>query len=198
VAAGGSPFVLIFHSLDSNGVANVLNFVVLIAAISVYNSCVYCNTRMLHGLAMQGNAPKALMKVNQRGIPINATWISSMVTALVVVVNYMMPSEAFGFLMMLVVAALMINWLMIAITHLKFTKAMRIAQHKTAFKALFSPWSNYLTIAFMLFILLVMSLTPGMRLAVYLIPVWLITLSIVYYVKIKKTNPQLQGLTTKS
>ena len=36
VAEGGSPFVMIFQSLNSNGVANVLNFVVLIAAISVY------------------------------------------------------------------------------------------------------------------------------------------------------------------
>ena len=61
MAEGGSPFVLIFQSLNSNGVANVLNFVVLIAAISVYNSCIYCNSRMLHGLAVQGNAPSILI-----------------------------------------------------------------------------------------------------------------------------------------
>ena len=195
VAEGGSPFVMIFHSLDSNGVANVLNFVVLIAAVSVYNSCVYCNTRMLHGLAEQGNAPKFLTKVNTRGIPMNAVLISSAVTALVVVINYMMPSEAFGFLMMLVVAALMINWLMIAITHLKFTKAMRAAKHQTSFKAFWTPWTNYLTIAFMFFILLVMSLTDGMRLAVYLIPIWLIALSIVYCIKVKKVSNQVSEVT---
>ncbi|SPX53208.1 aromatic amino acid transport protein AroP [Klebsiella pneumoniae] len=44
---GGSPFVLIFHAIDSNIVANALNLVVLTAALSVYNSCVYCNSRML-------------------------------------------------------------------------------------------------------------------------------------------------------
>ncbi|MCZ7009809.1 amino acid permease, partial [Salmonella enterica] len=43
VASGGSPFVLIFHALNSNWVANVLNVVVLTAALSVYNSGVYCN-----------------------------------------------------------------------------------------------------------------------------------------------------------
>lgn len=197
VAEGGSPFVMIFHSLDSTGVANVLNFVVLIAAVSVYNSCVYCNTRMLHGLAEQGNAPKFLTKVNPRGIPMNAVLISSAVTALVVVINYMMPSEAFGFLMMLVVAALMINWLMIAITHLKFTKAMRAAKHQTSFKAFWTPWTNYLTIAFMFFILLVMSLTEGMRLAVYLIPVWLVALSIVYYVKVKRVAGQVNEVSSE-
>ncbi|PCR45174.1 hypothetical protein CQA88_32195, partial [Klebsiella pneumoniae] len=31
------------------------------AALSVYNSCVYCNSRMLFGLAQQGNAPRALL-----------------------------------------------------------------------------------------------------------------------------------------
>ena len=35
---------MIFHALDSNLVATVLNIVVLTAALSVYNSCVYCNS----------------------------------------------------------------------------------------------------------------------------------------------------------
>ncbi|KTC54885.1 aromatic amino acid transporter, partial [Pseudomonas putida] len=39
VVEGGSPFVMIFHALDSNVVATVLNVVVLTAALSVYNSC---------------------------------------------------------------------------------------------------------------------------------------------------------------
>ena len=69
VVTGGSPFVLIFHALSSNLVANVLN-VVLTAALSVYNSGVYSNSRMLFGLAKQGNAPKVLCSVNKRGIPL--------------------------------------------------------------------------------------------------------------------------------
>ncbi len=67
VTADTSPFVLIFHELGDTFVANALNIVVLTAALSVYNSCVYCNSRMLFGLAQQGNAPKALMNVDKRG-----------------------------------------------------------------------------------------------------------------------------------
>ena len=52
VQQGGSPFVMIFHALDSNWVATALNIVVLTAALSVYNSCVYCNSRMLLGLSL--------------------------------------------------------------------------------------------------------------------------------------------------
>ncbi|MFG9944163.1 hypothetical protein ACG3RN_27880 [Pseudomonas aeruginosa] len=44
----------IFSLIGSGTAANILNFVVLTAALSVYNSGVYCNSRMLYGLAAQG------------------------------------------------------------------------------------------------------------------------------------------------
>lgn len=188
LAQGGSPFVLIFQSLNSHGVANVLNFVVLVAAISVYNSCIYCNSRMLHGLAMQGNAPRVLQRVNHRGIPVYAAGVSASITALCVLINYLMPGKAFQFLMMLVVAALVVNWLMISWTHLKFRKAMQQRHHQTTFQSIMSPWSNYLTIAFIFGILIIMSITPDMRLAVMLVPIWLIVLAVVYQLKYRKKD----------
>lgn len=188
LAQGGSPFVLIFQSLNSHGVANVLNFVVLVAAISVYNSCIYCNSRMLHGLAMQGNAPRVLQRVNRRGIPVYAAGVSASITALCVLINYLMPGKAFQFLMMLVVAALVVNWLMISWTHLKFRKAMQQRHHQTTFQSIMSPWSNYLTIAFIFGILIIMSITPDMRLAVMLVPIWLIVLAVVYQLKYRKKD----------
>lgn len=188
LAQGGSPFVLIFQSLNSHGVANVLNFVVLVAAISVYNSCIYCNSRMLHGLAMQGNAPRVLQRVNHRGIPVYAAGVSASITALCVLINYLMPGKAFQFLMMLVVAALVVNWLMSSWTHLKFRKAMQQRHHQTTFQSIMSPWSNYLTIAFIFGILIIMSITPDMRLAVMLVPIWLIVLAVVYQLKYRKKD----------
>ncbi|MEQ1322672.1 amino acid permease [Acinetobacter soli] len=188
LAQGGSPFVLIFQSLNSHGVANVLNFVVLVAAISVYNSCIYCNSRMLHGLALQGNAPRVLQRVNRRGIPVYAAGVSASITALCVLINYLMPGKAFQFLMMLVVAALVVNWLMISWTHLKFRKAMQQRHHQTTFQSIMSPWSNYLTIAFIFGILIIMSITPDMRLAVMLVPIWLIVLAVVYQLKYRKKD----------
>ncbi len=100
-----SPFVFIFHELGDAMVANALNVVILTAALSVYNSCVYCNSRMLFGLAQQGNAPKALLKVDRRGVPVLTILVSAVATALCVLINYLMPGEAFGLLMSLVVSA---------------------------------------------------------------------------------------------
>lgn len=193
VVTGGSPFVLIFHALNSNWVANVLNVVVLTAALSVYNSGVYCNSRMLFGLAQQGNAPKSLLKVSKRGIPLTALGVSAAATGLCVLINYFMPGKAFELLMGLVVSALIINWAMISIIHLKFRAEKRKARQETRFKSFGYPLTNYLCLAFLAGILYVMYLTEGLRLSVYLIPVWLAVLGISYRLRQKNAAPALQG-----
>lgn len=185
VALGGSPFVMIFHALDSNVVATVLNLVVLTAALSVYNSCVYCNSRMLFGLAEQGDAPRRLLRVNRRGVPLAALGVSALATGLCVVINYLMPAEAFALLMALVVSSLVINWGIISITHLKFRRAKQAAGESTFYKSLGYPFTNYLCLVFLAVILVIMYLTPGIRISVMLIPVWLLVLGGAYLIKKK-------------
>ncbi len=115
VKSDSSPFVMIFHNLNSNVVASALNFVILVASLSVYNSGVYSNSRMLFGLSVQGNAPKFLTRVSRRGVPVNSLFLSGAITSLVVLINYLLPKEAFGLLMALVVATLLLNWIMICL-----------------------------------------------------------------------------------
>ncbi|MBW3499840.1 amino acid permease [Janthinobacterium sp. NKUCC08_JDC] len=188
VVTGGSPFVLIFHALDSNLVATTLNVVVLTAALSVYNSGVYCNTRMLFGLAKQGNAPRALLRLNRRGVPLAALGVSALATGACVVVNYFMPGEAFEVLMGLVVSALIINWAMISWIHLRFRAQKKAEGKTTLFQSLGYPFTNYLCLVFLAGILVIMYLTPGLRISVYLIPVWLAALGIGYWIKQNKAK----------
>ncbi|WP_019448921.1 amino acid permease [Cupriavidus sp. BIS7] len=188
VVTGGSPFVLIFHAMNSDLVATVLNVVVLTAALSVYNSGVYCNSRMLLGLAQQGNAPRSLLRVNRRGIPLTALAVSAIATGICVVINYFMPGQAFELLMGLVVSALIINWAMISIIHLMFRRAKQAAGKTTRFQSLGYPLTNYLTLAFLAGILVVMFLTPGLRISVYLIPVWMAVLGVSYRLRQKNAG----------
>ncbi|RQW61365.1 amino acid permease [Vibrio viridaestus] len=191
VAEGGSPFVMIFHALDSNWVANVLNVIILTAALSVYNSCVYSNSRMLFGLAKQKNAPKALLNVNKRGVPMTALAVSAISTGLCVVINYFMPGEAFGFLMALVVSALVLNWVIITITHMKFKLTKIKNREKTQYPSWGYPITNWICLFFLLGVLVVMYLTPGMRLSVYLLPAWLVVMAIAYQIKKRKADSHL-------
>lgn len=178
-----SPFVQIFSLIGEGTAAHVLNFVVLTAALSVYNSGVYCNSRMLYGLAEQGDAPKALMKVNRRGVPVLAIALSAAVTLLCVVVNYVVPKSALELLMSLVVAALVINWAMISLAHLKFRKAMTAQGVQPIFKAFWFPFANYLCLAFVVFILGVMLTIPGIKMSVYAMPVWVAFIWVCYRIR---------------
>ena len=182
VKANSSPFVMIFHEMDSNIVASALNFIILVASLSVFNSGVYSNSRMLFGLSVQGNAPAFLTRVNKRGVPVNSLFLSAAITSLVILVNYLLPQEAFGLLMALVVATLLLNWMMICLAHLKFRAAMRRKGRDTQFKALFYPASNYLCIAFLLMILGLMCTMESMRTSAILLPVWILFLFLAFKV----------------
>jgi len=194
VQEGGSPFVMIFHALDADFVATILNVVVLTAALSVYNSCVYCNSRMLLGLAVQGNAPRALATVNQRGVPVVALSASAIATAFCVLINYLMPGKAFGLLMALVVSALIINWAMITITHIMFRSAMQKQSVTPRYRSWGYPITNAICLIFMAGILIVMWMTPDMRISVSLIPVWLVILGVLYFFRQKLPTQAKPGL----
>ncbi|CAI0801167.1 amino acid permease [Serratia proteamaculans] len=176
VVEGGSPFVMIFHALNSNLVATLLNVVVLTAALSVYNSGVYANSRMLFGLATQGNAPKTLTRVNKRGVPVLSIALSALVTSVGVLINYVMPGKAFELLMALVVSTLVINWVMICLAHLRFRAAKNRQGVIPVFKAFWYPFGNYLCLVFLSLILVIMYFSEGIRISVLLMPVWILLL----------------------
>lgn len=187
-AYSASPFAQIFSLIGNDTAAHILNFVVLTAALSVYNSGVYCNSRMLFGLAEQGDAPKALMKLNKQGVPLRALGISALVTLLCVVINYVAPKDALVLLFALVVASLMINWALISLTHIKFRKAMGEQGVVPSFKTFWFPFSNYLCLAFMLVIVGVMLAIPDMRPSVYAMPVWVGILFLAYWLRSRKNK----------
>lgn len=191
VVSGGSPFVLIFAALNSNAVATALNIVVLTAALSVYNSGVYANTRMLYGLAAQGNAPRFLMKLSRSGVPLAALGVSALATFACIAVNYFLPAEAFGMMMGLAVSGLIINWATISLVHLRFRRAK--AGTRSRFPSPFHPLANYVCLAFLAGITVIMYMTPGMRLSVYLIPVWLLVLCIGYALRQRRIGALKQS-----
>lgn len=189
VVSGESPFVLIFHDIGDKFVSNSLNIVVLIAALSVYNSGVYSNSRMLYGLVKQGNAPHFFNIVTKRGVPIVSIAISALATSGGILINYLLDGKALELLMSLVVTTLVINWIMICISNLKF-RAVKIKEGiEPKFKALWYPFGNYICLIFLFLILVIILLTDGIRISVILMPFWVLFLWIGFLLtKIRKQN----------
>ncbi len=168
-----SPFVMIFSQLGIGWAAHLLNFIILTAALSVYNSGMYANSRMLFGLAQQGNAPKVFLKVNKQGVPIPAVLFSALLIFGCVLLNYFVPEDALSHLIYIVVGALVLNWAIITLTHLKFIQAMKNSGQTTSFPALWSPVGNVIVLLFIATILYIMW-TQGFSESVYMIPVWIV------------------------
>lgn len=193
-----SPFVMVFDSLShlqivlfgktiliNKLISNGLNIIVLTAALSVYNSCVYSNSRMLYGLAEQGNAPRFLMKLNKNHVPVMGIIVSAIFAVLCVLVNVLIPENALSIFMSLVVSALIINWIMISLTHIFFKKKKIKKGIKTKFPTILYPFSNYLSLFFLAGVLIMMWFT-GLKLSVELIPIWLGILYLAYYIIYKR------------
>lgn len=195
-----SPFVEVFASLKglqfelfgatyylTNIIANALNIIVLTAALSVYNSCVYSNSRMLYGLAEQGNAPKFLKKLNRNHSPVNAILVSAVLVAICIIINKVMPERALEVLMSLVVSSLVINWIMICLTHIFFKRKITERMEIPSFPTLLYPISNYICLLFLSGVLIMMWFT-GLKISVELIPIWLILLYITYRLVQREKN----------
>ena len=175
VGMEGSPFVEIFSKMGIPAAATILNIVVLTAALSVYNSGIYSNARMLYSLAQQGNAPSLFKKINQKGIPVAGVLTSSALTLVAVVLNYLIPGKVFMYLISIAIIAAIINWVTIIVVNLKFRKA-KGANADIEFKSPWHPYSNYFTLAFMALIVVLMTQIDDMKMAVYILPVWLFIL----------------------
>ncbi len=179
----GSPFVQIFSHVGIPAAANLLNFVVVTAALSAYNSALYCNGRMLYGLAQQGNAPKFFGKLNSAGVPVNATLVSSAFTLIVVLISYLDPAKVFMYFMGLATIAVVINWAAIVIVQMKFRKQNEQNQQKILFKMPLYPIASYVSLAFLALVVVIMAFMPDLRYCLYLAPAWVIGLCIAFKLK---------------
>ncbi|SCM81153.1 phenylalanine transporter [uncultured Sporomusa sp.] len=176
IGLDGSPFVQIFSNMGIPAAATILNVVVLSAALSVYNSGIYSNARMLYGLAQQGNAPKVFAKLSSKGVPAVGVLASSACTLLAVVLNYLLPGKVFMYLIAVAVLSAIISWTVIIIANLKFRAAHSADADKLTFKVPWHPYSNYVCLAFMIMIVGLMLQIDDMKLSVYIMPLWLIIL----------------------
>ncbi|MHC5224922.1 amino acid permease [Ignatzschineria sp. LJL83] len=191
IGTDGSPFVIIFKEMgfgvvntplgEINIPATFFNVVVLSAAISVYNSGIYSNGRMLFGLAEQGNAPKFFMKLNRNSAPFIAILFSSLCTLVAVVINFVVPEGAFMRIMSLAVAAATITWGLIVIVQYRFRKQVDVKA--LTFKVPFYPYSNYFALAFLVLLLVMMTQSGNMMYAVIVMPIWIVVLYIGFLIK---------------
>ena len=109
-----SPYVAVLDYIGIPAAAQIMNFVVLTAVLSCLNSALYATSRMVFSLAEKGEAPKAFLKLNKNGAPVNAILAATFFSYIAVIMNYVSPDKVFMFLLSSCSAITLILYLIIA------------------------------------------------------------------------------------
>ena len=118
-----SPFTMVFRKSGIAFAASLMNAVILTAVLSAGNSGLYASTRMLYAMAKEGKAPKALGKVNKRGVPINALYVTTLIACSAFFSSLIGDGKIYYALVNISGITAFFAWLGIAICHYRFRKA---------------------------------------------------------------------------
>ncbi|MEH7126262.1 amino acid permease [Bacillus sp. JJ1773] len=188
-----SPFVQVFVGLGITAAAGIVNFVVLTSAASAGNSAVFSTSRMLYSLGKDNNAPVPFTKLDSRKVPSNALIFSTGVILISVVLNYVMPEGVFTLITSVSTVCFIFIWGITVISHLKYRKTRPDLAKVNKFKLPLYPFSNYLILAFLAFVLVVLALAEDTRVALFVTPVWFIILVVIYKIRQSKANHENKG-----
>lgn len=193
VGTDGSPFVLVFDQVGIPGAAHIINFVVLTAALSAFNSGMFSTGRMLYNLALQDNGPKYFMKLSKSKTPSRGIIFSFFVLLIAVVLNYIVPEKVFLYISAVATVAVVTNWTIILLTQIKFRKAKSEEEiAKLEFKMPLFPYLSYASLAFLALVIVLMAFIPGMNVALFVAPVWFGILYVGYKLKMKKSTEKVE------
>ena len=181
VGSQGSPFVQIFDYVGIPAAAHIINFVVITAAMSAFNSGLYGSGRMLYNLSVQKNGPKHFKTVSKNGSPQRGILFSSAVLLIGVVLNFVVPEKVFIYISAVATVAVITSWMIILLAQLKFRKSKTKEEAaELKFKIPLYPLSTYIAIAFLLMVIVLMAFIPDMRVALYVAPIWFLILYVGY------------------
>ena len=181
-----SPFVQVFSAMGIVAAASIINFVVLTSAASAGNSAMFSTSRMVYSLAKEKNAPKKMANLNKRQVPANALLFSTAVVLISTILNYIMPEGVFTLITSISTICFIFVWAITVICHMKYRKTRPELAKKNTFKMPFYPVSNYLILAFLAFVIVILAFAEDTRIALFVTPVWFIMLIAIY--KMRKTN----------
>ncbi|EJF90457.1 amino acid permease [Bartonella tamiae] len=182
IGLDGSPFVAIFESLGITYAANILNVVVITAAISAINSDLFGSGRMLHGLAEEGHALKHLKYVSKQGIPVLSVLFMFSVLIIGVVLNYFYHEHLFFLIAAMATFATVFVWLLILLSQFCMRMKLSVEEKKILkFPVPFWPIGPVIAILFMVFIVILLGVFEATRAALYVGIIWIVWLTLCYF-----------------
>ncbi|MFE6688482.1 amino acid permease [Streptomyces sp. NPDC057743] len=172
-SANESPFVTVLSHVGIPHAGDVMNLVVLTAAMSSLNSGLYSTGRILRSMSMAGSAPKFAARMNRSQVPYGGIMLTSTVCVLGVGLNYWLPGKAFEIVINIAALGIISTWCTIMICHMVFVRRAKAGLlERPRFRLPGTPLTDIATIAFLLGVVVLMWFDKGVgRQTVLMIPV---------------------------
>lgn len=157
-----SPYVSLFSMAGFPWAAVAMKIVLFVSFMSVMNSFLYSNSRMLFSLSQRGHAPAMFGRTNARGTPVNALWASFLLCLAILTMHFLSGGDLFMTLAKSSGALVMVVWIFIVLAHW----AMRRKQTEvdpTAFRVWFFPYGNLVALLSLGGVLLSQAFNPDSR-----------------------------------
>lgn len=189
-----SPYVDAFGILGGPIAANIMNFVVLTAALSCIDTGVYATSRMLFSLARDGYFPEFFGRLHPtRKVPVNAIATCCLVLFAGSLMFFFVQDFAYVWLASLSGFGFLFAWLMIALSQPGMRKILeRENPAALKWKAPFCPYTQYLAVILMLAVFLGQFFVPGGWKVMAAGIAWLIIASLYYFLVAKKSMEKAQ------
>ncbi|MBO9131025.1 amino acid permease [Bacillus sp. 165] len=165
-----SPFVVVFDSIGIPYAADIMNFVIITAVLSVANSGLYATSRMLWSMSRQGMISPTFGKLSKRGVPVYAVVASMIVGCLSLLCGVYAEDTVYLWLLSIAGFGAVFVWATIALSNFLARRAYikqggRVEELK--FKTPFYPVVPLLAFAMNTFVIISLAFIPDQRIALY-------------------------------
>ena len=144
--AAASPYVVSMNRLGIKVLPDIVNAMVLTSAFSAGNSYVYCASRSLYGLALEGKAPGIFRRTTRNGVPIYAVLLVLLLSLLSFLQVSNNAAVVLNWFVNLVTASQLINFCVMCFTFIKFKKACEaqgLSRDSLPYKGFWQPFLAY-------------------------------------------------------
>jgi L-asparagine permease len=157
--SGTSPFVSVFGAMGLNWMGDVIQAVLIVAAMSSLNSGLYSTGRVLRSLGMSKEAPQFTLKMSKSGVPWAGIVLTSIVYVFGALLNYLDPG-AFETALEASALGVLFTWGTIFLCQLRLRQLVNKGiVPKSPFQMPGSPYTSYIGLAFLALVLVGMCIS---------------------------------------
>ena len=177
-SGGESPFVTVFSRLGVPGAGDIMNAVVLTAALSSCNSGLYATGRVMRALSTRREAPEFVGRMNDRHVPYGGILFTAIVLMFGVALNYAVPKMAFDIATSISSLGVVAVWATLVYCQLRLRAAAGRGEiDRPSFRMPGAPVTNWITLGFLAVVVALMAFSDDAnQIAFWCLPVVVVVL----------------------